>query len=168
VPEIPKQKLESEKCFILIIWGRTTIKSLFHVPKGTKYNTTFFVESVVPDLVEHVCQESRRQTLRDIMIHLDNARPHNSRKSEAAVTATKARRIPDPASSPDLSPIDFLPFGMLKERMSGTSHSPPDKLISAISEVIASLPKKQLVTVYKNWMKRLNWVIKHRREYYRK
>jgi hypothetical protein len=25
-----------------------------------KHDTTFFVESVVPDLVEHVCQESRR------------------------------------------------------------------------------------------------------------
>jgi hypothetical protein len=59
-----------------------------------KYNTHFFVESVVPDLVEHVCQESLRKTLQGIMVHLDDARPHNSRKSEAVLTATKARRIP--------------------------------------------------------------------------
>jgi 5,10-methylene-tetrahydrofolate dehydrogenase/methenyl tetrahydrofolate cyclohydrolase len=44
------------------------------------YNTTFFVESVVPDLVEHVCQENRRKTLRGIMVHLDNAPPHNNKK----------------------------------------------------------------------------------------
>jgi hypothetical protein len=36
-----------------------------------------------------------------------------------------------------------------------------DELISAISELITSLPEDQLVSVYKNWMKRLNWVIKH-------
>jgi hypothetical protein len=78
-----------------------------------KYNTTFFVESVVPDSVEDVCQESRRKTLRGIMVHLDNAQPHNSRKSEAAFTATKASRILASASSPDLSPSDFF-FGMLK------------------------------------------------------
>jgi hypothetical protein len=57
---------------------------------------------------------------------------------------------------------------MLKERMSGTSYNSPDELISAVSELIASLPKDQLVSVYKNWMKRFNWVIKHRGEYYRK
>jgi hypothetical protein len=56
---------------------------------------------------------------------------------------------------------------MLKERMSGKLCSSPDELISAISELIASLPKNQLVSVYKNWMKRLNWVIKLRGEYYR-
>jgi hypothetical protein len=57
---------------------------------------------------------------------------------------------------------------MLKERMSGTSYSSPDKLISAISELIASLLKDQLASVYKNWVKPINWVIKHRGEYYRK
>jgi hypothetical protein len=57
---------------------------------------------------------------------------------------------------------------MLKERMSGTSYSSPDELISVRSELAASLPKDQLASVYKNWMKRLNCVSKHRRKYYRK
>jgi hypothetical protein len=131
-----------------------------------KYNTTFFVESVVPDLVERSCQESRRKTLRAIMVHLDNARPHNSRKSEAALTATKTRRIHAPAYSPDPSPTAFFLFGMLKERMLGTSYSLPDQLMSAISELIASVPKDQHVSVHKNWMKRLNWVMKHPGEDY--
>jgi hypothetical protein len=55
-----------------------------------KYNPIFFAESVVPDLMEHVCQENRRKTLRGIIVQMDNARPHNSRKNEAAFTATKA------------------------------------------------------------------------------
>jgi hypothetical protein len=83
------------------------------------------------------------------MVHPDNARPHNSRKSEAALTATKARRIPVPAYSPELSPSDFFLFGMLMERMSGTLYGSPDKLISAITELIVSLPKDQLASVYK-------------------
>jgi hypothetical protein len=106
-----------------------------------KYNITFFVESVVSGLVEHVCQETRRKRLRGSMAQLDNARPHNSRKSEVALTATKARRIPAPAYSPNLSPSDFFSFGMLKEKVSGTSYSSPDRLISAITELIASLTK---------------------------
>jgi hypothetical protein len=102
-------------CLISIIWGNTGIKSLLHAPKGMEYNTTFIVESGVPDLVERVCQESRRKKPRGITVHLNNTRLHNSRKSEAALTAKKARRISAPACSPDLSPSEFLLFGMLKE-----------------------------------------------------
>jgi hypothetical protein len=128
-----------------------------------KYRPTFFAESVVTDLVEHICQESRRKTLRGIMVYLDNIRPHNGRKSDAALTATKARRIPATVYVPDLSPSHLFLFGMIKERMSRTLYSSPDELISAISDLIAALPKDQFVSVYKNWMKHLNWVIKHRR-----
>jgi hypothetical protein len=117
-----------------------------------KYNTTFFIESVVPDLVEPVCKDSWQKTLRSIMVHSDNARPHNNIKSEATLTATKDRRIPAPVYNPDPSRSDFFFFGMLKERMSETSYSSP-------GELITSLPKDQLVSVCKNWMKRLNWVI---------
>jgi hypothetical protein len=147
--------------------GSTGIKSPLHVPKGMKYNTAFFVESVVPDLVEHVCQESRPKMLRSIMIYLDSARLPNSRKSEIAHIAIKACRIPALVYSPDLSPNDFFIFGMLKERMSGTSYSSPYELISAVSELIASLLKYHPGNVYQNWIKCLNWVIKHG-EYSRK
>jgi hypothetical protein len=88
--------------------------------------------------------------LRGIMVHLDNVRLHNNRKSEAALTAAKARRISAAAYSSDLSPSDFFLFGMLKKRMPGISHSSPDELISAISELMASVQKDQLVCVYKN------------------
>jgi hypothetical protein len=85
------------------------------------------------------------------MVHLDN-----SRESEAALTVTKTCRIPAPAYSPDLSPSEFFVFGMFEERMSRISYSLPDEMISAISELIESLPKDQFASVHKNWMKRLN------------
>jgi hypothetical protein len=59
----------------------------------------------------------------------------------------KTRRNSDPAYSPNLSSNDFFLFEMLKERMSGTSYSLPDELISAISELNASIPKGQCVNV---------------------
>jgi hypothetical protein len=145
-----RSKNSIRKCLISIIWGSRGIESLSHVPRGRKYNTTFFVESVVPDLVEHVCQENLGKTLQKIMVHPDNGRPHNSRKSEAALTATKARRIPAPAYSPHLPPVDFFLFGMPKEQISGTAYSSSDELISSINELIASLPKDELVSICKN------------------
>jgi hypothetical protein len=83
-----------------------------------KYNTTFCLELVVPDLMEHIRQESRRQSLRGTMIHLDNEQRHNSRKSEAILTAAKGRRISAPVYGPELSRSGFFLFGMLKELLS--------------------------------------------------
>jgi hypothetical protein len=153
VPEIPKQKIQSEKCLISVIWGSTGIKNLLYVSRGMKYNATICVELVVPDLVDHVCQESRRKALQGNMVHLDNARSHSGRKREAVLTATYSRRTPAPVYSPDLFPSDIFFFGMLKERMLGISYSPPDEQISATSELITSLPKGQLVCRYRNGMK---------------
>jgi hypothetical protein len=96
--------------------------------------------------------------LRGITVHLGHPRPHNSRKSEAALNATKSRRIP----APDLSPSDFFFLGMLKELTSATSYSSPDELISTRCELIALPLKDQLGSVFKSWMKRIHWVIKHR------
>jgi hypothetical protein len=90
LPEIRKQEIRSEKWLILIIWGSTGIKSLLYIPKWTKYNITFFVESVVPDLVERVYQESRRKTPRGTMNHMDDARPHNGRKMRQLLLQQKA------------------------------------------------------------------------------
>jgi glucose-6-phosphate dehydrogenase assembly protein OpcA len=53
------------------MWGGAGIKSLLYAPKGTKYNATFLVELVVPDLVEHVWWHGRQKTLRSIIVHVD-------------------------------------------------------------------------------------------------
>jgi hypothetical protein len=96
------------------------------------------------------------------MNRMDNARPHDSRKNEAALTVTKALRIPVPAYSPNLSSNDFSFFEMLKKRVLETSYGSSDELISTMRELVASLPKDQPVSIYKNWMKRLSRVINHR------
>jgi hypothetical protein len=114
-PKFRSKTFNPKSASFRLFGASTGIKSLLYVSKSMKYNTTFFVESVVPDLVEHVYQESQRKALRGIMVRLNNARLHNSRKSKAALTATKVRRIPAPVYSPDLSPSDFFLFGMLKQ-----------------------------------------------------
>jgi hypothetical protein len=71
------------------------------------------------------------------MVHLDNARRHNSRKSQEVLTGIKSRRIITPAYIPDFSLSFFFVFGMVKKRMSGSSYSILHELIFAISGVIA-------------------------------
>jgi hypothetical protein len=58
---------------------------------------------------------SRRKTLKLFFIHLDNARPDNSKQSQEYIQASKAKHLPHPVYSTDLAPSDFFLFGYLKE-----------------------------------------------------
>jgi hypothetical protein len=46
----------------------------------TSFNA-FFCDYVAPDSVENIYAESQRKTLKSTMMYLENAGPHNSRKS---------------------------------------------------------------------------------------
>jgi hypothetical protein len=54
IPTTTEQKIESEKCLISIIWSVNGIHSLLDVPKGTTYNSTFFCQSVLIDLIQNL------------------------------------------------------------------------------------------------------------------
>jgi hypothetical protein len=117
VPERIKSKIDTEKCLILVIWSVNGIHSLLDVPKGTTYNSIFFCDVVVSDLLENVCTHSRRQTLKRVWVHVDNACLHNSKKSNECLAKFHARRVPHPIYSPYFAPSDFFIFGTVKTEM---------------------------------------------------
>jgi transposase len=166
LPERTKAKFDTEKCLISILWSINGIHSLLDVPKGTTYNTAFFCEQVLPSLVGNITSHSRRKTLQNFLIHLDNARPHNSGLSRECLEATKAKRMPHPAYSPDLAPSDFFLFGYVKGKLTDYQCETRDELKAAISEIFGGIGKETLHRVFLEWMKRLKWVTKHKGEYY--
>jgi hypothetical protein len=79
VPERIKQKTDNEKSLVSIVWFINGIHSPLDVPRGIANINPFFYDSIVFGFVESICAHSQRKTVRDIMMHLDNARRHNSR-----------------------------------------------------------------------------------------
>jgi hypothetical protein len=76
-----KQKIDTEKSLISVIWFANGIHSLVDIPKGTTYNSALFCDYVVPDLAEECFTHNQRRTLKVIFLHLDNAHHHNSKQS---------------------------------------------------------------------------------------
>jgi hypothetical protein len=166
VPERIKQEIDTEKWLISVLWSVNGIHSLLDVPNGIAYNTTFFCDVVIPDLLENVCAGSRRRTLKRIVIHLDNARPNNSKKSNECLTEFRARRVPHPAYSPDFAPSDFFLFGTVNAKLQNYEiHSREDPIL-AIRTVFGQISKETLISVYVSWMKKLKWVIKNGGKYF--
>jgi hypothetical protein len=138
------------------------IHSLIDVPKGQTYNTDFFCHVVMPSLIDEVTRDSRRKTLKGFVIHMDNARPHNSRRSQECIKAPSAQR------SPDLAPSDFFLFGCIKEKLTNFNCETRDILKDAIIEIFNGIEKETFVAVFAGWMKQLKWVIEHEGAYYHK
>jgi histone-lysine N-methyltransferase SETMAR len=125
IPVRIKQTIDTEKCLISVLWSANGIHSLVDILKGESYNSSFFCSVIVPSLVEDICSGSRRRSLKGFYVDLDNARPHNSRQSNDCLQSTKARRMPQLAYSPDLTPSDFFLFGFFQETTPGRPFGGP-------------------------------------------
>jgi hypothetical protein len=101
-------------------------------------------------------------------IHLDNARPHNSKQSQECIHAPKAKRLPHPVHSPDLAASDFFLFGYLKEKLTAFHCPTRDDLKSAIITILDEIDRETLLAVFNSWFERPEWGIKHGGEYFNK
>jgi hypothetical protein len=128
VPERIKRKIDIRKCLISIIWSVNGVHSLLDVPKDIAYNSTFFCDSVGSDFVESICTYSRRKTLKEIIVHLEDA-----------------RRVWHPASSPDLAPNNFFLFGYVKSKLPDLAIRSREDLICEIRLIFDEILKVTLI-----------------------
>uniref|UniRef100_A0A914EL09 Uncharacterized protein n=1 Tax=Acrobeloides nanus TaxID=290746 RepID=A0A914EL09_9BILA len=68
----------------------------------------------------------------------------------------KFKKYEWPASSPDLSPLDYSIWSLLEADMNAEEHNSVESLKNDISEAFERLPME----VINHWMKRLDAVIK--------
>jgi hypothetical protein len=133
--------------------------------QGESYNSSFSCPVVVPGLVDDICSGSRRGSLKGCCIHLDDARPHNSRQSNDCLPDTKAQWMRQPADSPDVAPRDFFFFDFLKRRLRGVQLADREALKSTVRQISDEIDREVLISVSMEWLERLQWVIKNGGEY---
>jgi hypothetical protein len=78
------------------------------------------------------------ETLKDWLIHMDNARPHNSGRVQKCIQASSVERLPHSARSPDPSPSDFF-FGHIKGDRSDYNCESREHLFNAITETFTGV-----------------------------
>jgi hypothetical protein len=75
--------------------------------------------------------------------------------SKEVLEAKNARKSPRSSQSPYVSPSDFFCFRFAKESLRGKSLSSSEDFIFEVTEILDSLRKDQLATVWRNWTERL-------------
>jgi hypothetical protein len=66
-----------------------------------------------------------------------------------------------PTYSPDLAPSDFFLFGYLKQKLQGVHILDREKLKSEIIRIFGEIGPDVLISVFENWIKRLEWVLQN-------
>jgi histone-lysine N-methyltransferase SETMAR len=79
---------------------------------------------------------------------MDNAKPHQSKKSLERADEMGFVLVPHPPYSPDIVPSDFFLFGYLKEGLAGTSLLDQETLIFAVHPILTNIPIEILCRVF--------------------
>jgi hypothetical protein len=71
-----------------------------------------------------------------------------------------------PAYSPDLSPSDFFRLGYRKQQLQGVHIPDRERLKSEIIRIFGEIGPDVLISLFKDWIKRLEWVVQNGKECY--
>ena len=88
------------------------------MPRGNTVNNATYAD-LLKNHLRPAIKSKRRGLLRTgVLLQHDNARAHTARSTVATIQDL-SECLPHPPYSPDLTPIDFHVFGLLKEAMGG-------------------------------------------------
>ena len=159
-------RIQIQKIMITVIWGVNGIYLIDALPEKASFNSSYFISNIITPLKlkkKSIWSESDK---RKIWLHLDNCRVHNSVESLKETEAAGFKRTPHPPYSPDIAPSDFFLFGYTKQELKGHCFTDRHELFEAICEIIYKISKEKREEVFDAWMRRCEYVINHKGEYY--
>ena len=117
------------KILATIFWDGNQVLLCEFLDKGATVNSPRYIETL-RNLRRRVCRV--RESTDRILLQHDNATPHTSRATKAALTRLKFDTLPHPPYSPDLAPCDFYLFPNLKRHLKGTRFNSNDEVKEAV------------------------------------
>lgn len=124
-----------------VFWDKEGILLIEWLPRGATINSNYYIQ-VLQKLREAIKTGRRGKLTRGVLLQQDNARPHTSQATMAAISDLGFEVLPHPPYSPDLAPSDFWLFGRMKEPLRGHRYSNVQGLASAVSQWVRGTPKE--------------------------
>jgi hypothetical protein len=102
-----KQNISAKKTMVTVFFTSTRLLVLNFLPKGTKFNQDYFIDTVLPNLYSEKRRIARRKDLSSFSVHMNNLKRHNGAKITEKLEKKHIARVPHSPYSPNLSPCDF-------------------------------------------------------------
>jgi [histone H3]-lysine36 N-dimethyltransferase SETMAR len=119
-----------------VFWDYKGVVHIDWLPEKATINSDYYIQ-VLTNLKENINQDRRGKWSRGVLLQHDNARPHTSVKTMAAIQQLGFILLPHPAYSPDLAPSDYWLFPELKKSLRGQRYSTFQHLATVVGKWIS-------------------------------
>ena len=107
----------------------------------------------------------QKTEIRSHLLH-DNASSHKCEVVKSFLASEKVKVLNRPHYSPDRSPCDLFLFSRLKKMLSENKYTSRSFLGSAIYQSLQQIPKKDYLSAFRDWLKRLQKCVSVKGEYF--
>lgn len=144
------------KRMAVVFWDNHGILQIDWLPEGDTITSQYYI-GCLERLRSTVKKERRGKLTRGVLLLQDNARPHTSHLTMAALHDLNFAAMAHPPYSPDLSPSDYWLFSPMKNYLRGKHYGNLSALSSAVSQWIKATPivfyKDGIDTLPQRWQK---------------
>jgi hypothetical protein len=104
---VPLQKTGSKTSMFTMFFNVDNLAFLDSLPKGKNMDSDYFCNTVLEGVKTGASAGTRKATLRDFHIHMENCKGHNSKLTKGELHEIRLIRWNHPPYSPDIAPSDF-------------------------------------------------------------
>jgi hypothetical protein len=115
VPTRPRQKIDSKGSMFTIFFSGEKLASFDSLPKDQNMDSYYLCNTVMEDVKASTLTGTRKTTLRDLHIHMDNCKVHNSKLTKGELDEIRLIRCDHPHTHQILHPWTFGFSGGAKE-----------------------------------------------------
>jgi histone-lysine N-methyltransferase SETMAR len=165
LPTRVRRTVASAKRMLTVFWSPLGFPVIKALPKGMRFNAEYFCSVILREIDANRPSHSAVDRGRNLVLHFDNATVHTARCTQEFMRENRMRRAPHPPFSPDLAPSDFYLFGKVKTALRGQIFEEENELVAAVREVLATISRDELESVFADWLRRLDECVQKNGDY---
>jgi histone-lysine N-methyltransferase SETMAR len=119
IPTRPFQKIDSKKSLFTIFFSGEKLAFLDSLPKGQNMDPYYSCNTVLEGVKVSPFAGTRKETLRDVHIYMDNCNVHNPKLTKGKLDKIRFIRRDHSPYSPDIAPSDFWVLGQRRDEGRG-------------------------------------------------
>jgi hypothetical protein len=130
-----------------VVWNRVKFRVIDVPRKGVKFCSIYDLSHIIDPLLTAL-QADERHPLSKPVINADNASVHASGMMDVYFESHQFQQADHPTHPPDLAPLVFLLFGLIKGQSKGTHFLDGQVLICEVRRIPPELPPKMLPSTF--------------------
>lgn len=156
--EFVDTKVGAKKMMVTIVMSGCEFWLVDYLPEHETLNAHYFLNNILIPLQQKILSRNPAPSTNKWILHMDNSSTHTAKIITDWIQSSIFSKLDHPSFSPDISPCDFYLFGRLKGMLAGQTFTSRETLKLRIQEILTSIKRVELISVFDEWVERLNAV----------